>query len=169
MIAPIADVVHLARRLFASLRPFEPSARDEALARGSLDEQALDLWLQQAPGDRRHSAAVAREVARAAGDEPVPEWVITAALLHDVGKVDTGLGVVGRVVAGVLKLVRVGRFPGRVGRYLRYPEVGAAMLADAGCDPRAVAWAAEHHRPARQRTAPARWADRLAAADHQAV
>lgn len=169
MTAPFADVVHLARRLFASLRQVEPSAADEALARGSLDEQALELWLQQAPGDRRHSAAVAHQVVRAAGDEPVPDWVVIAALLHDVGKVDTGLGIGGRVVAGVLKLVRVGRFPGRIGRYLRYPEIGAAMLVDAGCDPRAVAWAAEHHRSARLRTVPARWADCLAAADHHAV
>lgn len=169
MTAPIADVVHLARRLFASLRRIEPSAEDEALARDSLHGAALDLWLQQAPGDRRHSAAVAREVVRAAGAESVPDWVVSAALLHDVGKVDTGLGVGGRVVAGVLNLVRVSRFPGRIGRYLRYPQIGATMLAEAGCDPRSVAWAAEHHRPARQRTVPAPWADRLACADHRAV
>lgn len=167
--APFGDVVHLARRLSVSLRQVGPSAEDEALARSSLDGQALDLWLQQAPGDRRHSAAVLREVARAAGAEPVPGWVATAALLHDVGKVDTGLGIGGRVVAGVLKLLRVNRFPGRIGRYLRYPAVGAAMLVDAGCDGRAVTWTAEHHRPARQRTVEHRWADRLAAADHHAV
>ena len=51
-------------------------------------------------------------------------------------------------------------FRGRIGRYLRHPQEGAALLETAGSDPFTVAWATEHHR------APGRWTvdDRLAEA-----
>ena len=48
--------------------------------------------------DRRHAAAVARRVERALGPRGHPP-VLAAALLHDVGKVESGLGTYGRVVA----------------------------------------------------------------------
>jgi len=167
--AGAGELLHLARRLAASLRGGHPSVADDGLARRNLDDAAWDLWCRQRPGDRRHAAAVARELARLAVPEPVPPWATAAALLHDIGKIETDLGVPGRVAAGVLKLVRIGRFPGRIGRYLAYPAAGAALLQRAGCDPRVVAWAAEHHGDPHTSTLPAPWPMRLAAADHRAV
>jgi hypothetical protein len=79
--------------------------------------------------------------------------VLAAALLHDVGKVSSGLGTFGRVAATVAGLVRprARDGDGRVARYLRHDELGAAMLAAVSSDPLTVAWAREHHLP------PQRW------------
>ncbi len=163
------ELRHLARRFFSSRHPAAPSAHDVAVARAVLSETEMDLWLSQAVGDRRHSADVARVLQARVGPGLVPAWVLAAALLHDIGKIDTDLGVAARVVAAVLKLARFGTFPGAIGRYLHYPQVGAARLSAAGSDPRTVAWAAEHHWSARRWTTPAPWAGHLRDADHQAV
>jgi hypothetical protein len=110
---------------------------------------------------------VARHVL--ATDPAAPDWVVAAALLHDVGKLDADLGVVGRVVAALLSACRLAHAPGALGRHLRYPATGAAMLAAAGEPAPVVQWAAQHHLPATAWTVPAPWAARLAEADHQAV
>jgi len=94
--------------------------------------------------------------------------VLAAALLHDVGKTDSGLGTFGRVAATL-----VGRVLGpsrtspssRVGRYLRHDELGAALLGAAGSDPLVVSWAARHHRRGSPGAVPAEIAEVLAAAD----
>src|SRR5439155_19397161 len=108
------------------------------------------------PGpDRRHSSAVAR---RAGG----PEEVSAAALLHDVGKVEAGLGTFGRVLATV---IGPGRAKGRMATYLRHDQIGARLLAEAGARPLVVTWAAEHHLPPERWTVPREIADRLKSAD----
>jgi hypothetical protein len=100
---------------------------------------------------------------------------MAAALLHDVGKLDAGLGTYGRVVATVSGAV-AGRssaeawsesrgFTRRVGLYLRHDELGGDMLALAGSDPLTVAWAREHHLPPDQWTVDPHLADALKAAD----
>lgn len=95
------------------------------------------------------------------GDEATRP-VLAAALLHDVGKLDSGLGTYGRVVATVAGAV-AGRdmarvwsesrgITRRVGLYLRHAELGADALRMAGSDPLTVTWAAEHHLPPEQWT-----------------
>ena len=158
---------HLARRFVGSLRPGGPSSTEEAWATGYLLAGEADLWRSMSGADRRHAVAVARRVDRALGSPERP--VLAAALLHDVGKVRSGLGTPGRVVATVVGAVAADRtarwansngFRGRIGRYLRHPQEGAALLETAGSDPFTVAWATEHHRD------PGRWTvdNRLAAA-----
>ena len=96
--------------------------------------------------DRRHAVAVARRVDNAL-DHP-ERAVLAAALLHDVGKVDSGLGTPARVVATLAAMVggdRARSGTGRIGRYLRHPSIGSALLAEAGSESLTVAWAAEHH------------------------
>ncbi|MCU1344965.1 MAG: hypothetical protein JWL70_1231 [Acidimicrobiia bacterium] len=106
--------------------------------------------------DRRHAAGVARRVVGLLGSD-VARPVVAAALLHDVGKLDSGLGtfarvgatlcgkLAGRDMAGAWSSQR--GFTRRVGLYLRHDELGAALLEMAGSDPLTVAWAREHHRP----------------------
>ncbi|MFN0090154.1 MAG: hypothetical protein ACKVWR_07800 [Acidimicrobiales bacterium] len=156
-----AHLAHLARRFGAGLVRRPPAPRDEAWARDRLREAELALWVRLGPADRRHAIAVARAV-----DGPdAPAWVAPAALLHDVGKLDAGLGVLGRTLAAMAE--RAGRRPGgRIGRHLGYPAAGAALLAEAGALPEVQAWAAEHHLPAASWTLDPTWAARLAAADH---
>ena len=95
-----------------------------------------------AASDRRHSIEVARRLSADVGPE-APRPVVAAALLHDCGKNDAGLGTVGRVGAtlwiGFVGRARAARGDGRVARYCRHEPIGAAMLAGAGSDPVTVA------------------------------
>ena len=159
---------HLVRRFCGSLRPGGPSSVDEVWVAGLLGDAELDLWLQMSGADRRHAVGVARRVAGLldtsegmAPDAPV----MAAALLHDVGKVRSGLGTFGRVAATGLAAVapgRVNRWPDRGGVKGR---IGLYLLSAAGSAPLTVAWTLEHHRPADRWSMDRRLADVLHAAD----
>jgi hypothetical protein len=148
---------HLSVRFVQSLSPAPPSPADEAWVATVLGPGELQIWRRLSPPDRRHAVGVARRVQQA-GAVPHERWVLAAALLHDCGKLDSGLGTFGRVGATLWAAARgrgraaVG--PGRVARYLRHPEIGAALLREAGAHPQTAAWAAEHHLPAGRWTVP---------------
>jgi hypothetical protein len=95
-----------------------------------------------APTDQRHSIEVARRLVADVGDG-APRPVVAAALLHDCGKNDAGLGTAARVAAtvwiGFVGRARAARGDGRVARYCRHEPIGATMLARAGSDPVTVA------------------------------
>jgi response regulator RpfG family c-di-GMP phosphodiesterase len=118
--------------------------------------------------DRRHAVGVARRVS-AALDDSATRPVLAAALLHDVGKVDSNLGVFARVAAtlrsSVMGAERAVSGSGRMARYTNHPSIGAAMLRGAGADDLTVAWAAEHHLPAPAWTVPLAIARALKDAD----
>jgi hypothetical protein len=92
----------------------------------------------------------------AIGEAEDRRW-LAASLLHDVGKVDCGLGVYGRVVA-TLAVAAAGRdtadawgtrrgFTRRVGLYVQHPRLGADMIRVAGGAEEAAQWAGAHHTP----------------------
>ena len=152
---------HLARRFFASLRPGAPKAADEAWARSQLLPDEVGLWDRMSNPDRRHAVGVARDVERALGHEATRP-VLAAALLHDVGKIESGLRTYGRVVATLCGMI-VGRdhakvwtrsrgFTRKVGLYLLHPDLGGDLLGMAGSDPLTEAWTREHHKPSEQWT-----------------
>lgn len=165
---------HLAKRFFGSLWPAGPSRRDESWVATALTDRQLTLWRRMSRADRRHAVGVARAVERSLGGDATPA-VLAAALLHDVGKVASGLGTYGRVVA-TLAGAAAGRsmagawtqgrgFTRKVGLYLRHDELGGDMLAMAESDPLTVAWAREHHLPQEEWTVPPAVAAALKAAD----
>ncbi len=148
---------HLVRRFFGALRPGEPSAHDDAWVADVLTPAEREVWARMPAHDRRHAVGVARRVERAlsgapeAGDD---RW-IAAALLHDVGKLDAGLGVFARVGATI-----AGGLAGhdmadawsekrgitrRVGLYLRHAELGETRLRVIGARDETAAWAGAHH------------------------
>lgn len=96
----MAGPIHLARRFVGSLSPRPLDPADDAWARSHLLAGERALWQRLSRADRKHAAGVAREVVRRLGPG-TSRQVIAAALLHDVGKVDAGLGTFGRVVATV--------------------------------------------------------------------
>jgi hypothetical protein len=165
--------LHLARRFVGSLRHGDVSPADAAWVRARLLDGEADLWVRMSDADRRHAVGVARRVDGVLDGAPRP--VLAAALLHDVGKVTSGLGTWARVVATLLGAVTSadahGRWAarggalGRLGRYLRHPDEGAALLSVAGSDPLTVAWAAEHHHPRSRWTVEASVAEALWSAD----
>lgn len=122
------------------------------------------MWARMSNPDRRHAVAVARAVVADLGDAATRP-VRAAALLHDSGKVVSGLRTPSRVVATALWAVVAdavadrwiedgGPIRRRLGQYRRHPVIGAALLADSGSDPFTVAWAREHHRPQQEWTVP---------------
>lgn len=147
---------HLVRRFIGSLRPGGPAAAEQAWVDEQLLEPEQALWRRMSGPDRRHAAGVARDVQRALGHEAIRP-VLAAALLHDVGKVESGLRTYGRVIATVSAKVagpemahtwsRQRGVARRVGLYLRHAELGGDLLELAGSDPLTVAWAREHHLP----------------------
>ncbi|MCC6433708.1 MAG: HD domain-containing protein [Acidimicrobiales bacterium] len=167
-------LLHLVRRFAAAARRAGPTPQDEAWARSLLTDAEATLWQRHRPGDRRHSVAVARHLAASRAEDrkeegELPGWLLPAALLHDIGKVDADLPVAGRVVASLLKLLGVRVAPGVLGRYLGYPAHGAALLTAAGSQPEVAAWAAQHHEPPNRWSVPAQWGQLLAAADDHCV
>jgi hypothetical protein len=151
---------HLARRFFGALRPGGPSQADRAWVESVLEPAEFALWARQPAHDQRHSAGVARQVEAAlaggphAGDTRWP----ACALLHDIGKLASGLGVFGRVLATLFGRATDGAVADweeqrglrrRIALYLRHPELGADMIELAGGRPEVAHWAAAHHDPAR--------------------
>jgi HD domain len=128
----VVSVAHLSRRFATSLSPRPPSADDETWARGWLTDEEILLWVAMPAADRRHAIEVARRFRDLRPDATRPQTA--GALLHDVGKVQSGLGTLGRVAATV-----VGPRTRRFRQYHDHEEIGAAMAADAGSDPVTVA------------------------------
>ena len=170
---------HLARRFLGALSPARPGSADVAWVGTVLNDRELAVWNRLPRHDRRHSIAVARRVEATlagtayAGD---PRW-LEAALLHDVGKLDSGLGVFGRVAATV-----AGAAAGhgmadawsekrgitrRFGLYLRHPELGASRIRMCEGSREAAVWAESHQDPDRygQTGIPSVVVDALATAD----
>jgi hypothetical protein len=123
---------HLVRRFVGSLSLRPPSVEDERWACELLLESEQALWRSMANVDRRHSIVVARRFIVLRPEARRPE--VAGALLHDVGKVEAGLGTMGRVAATI-----VGPRTDRFRTYHDHDEIGAAMAADAGSDAVTVA------------------------------
>lgn len=163
----MASAVHLVRRFAESLWPAPPSAADDEWAESQLLDGERVLWRRMRGFDRRHAIGVAHRVLVAQPDAARP--VVAAALLHDVGKLDAGYGVTGRVVATMWRAVRgaqrVAHGGGRMARYVNHPSIGSDWLRDAGSDPLTVAWTGEHHLPETAWTVPVDVGRVLKAAD----
>lgn len=152
---PISSILHLAKRFFVALRPGEPRSEDLEWAYSLMTPGEQDLWRQMSGPDKRHSIQVARDVETALGRQ-VERSVLAAALLHDVGKIESNLGTWARAIATLVGLVlsknrtrswtdREGGILRQIGLYHDHPEGGAALLTFAGSDALTIAWAREHH------------------------
>jgi hypothetical protein len=124
---PLITVWHLAARFVTSLPATPPSVDDEIWVEEHLLAGERALWVQLSNQDRRHSAAVARRfVTRRPG---ATRAEIAGAILHDVGKVECGLGTFGRVAATL-----VGPRTKAFAAYHDHEAIGAAMAEAAGSD-----------------------------------
>jgi hypothetical protein len=169
-----SHLTHLVRRFAGSLWPAGPSRADDTWATTSLVPGEVALWRRMSGPDRRHAVGVARRTTELLGPRATRP-VVAAALLHDVGKVDSGLGPVRRSLVTMAAMAagrdaahrwRDRRGPlRRAGRYLCHDEIGARMLDLAGSDALTTAWAREHHLPRARWTVPGNIGDALKAAD----
>jgi len=172
---------HLSGRFFAALLPMGPGRVDESWALDHLIDGEQALWRRMSGPDRRHAVRVARDSIDLLGPERARQEVIAAALLHDVGKVESSFGTMSRAVItfaaigfGRARLLQWADQPGkggrrtrraRVGLYLTHDSLGAEMLKSAGSKPLTVSWAAEHHLPPEMWTVDATVGAALKAAD----
>lgn len=122
---------HLAARFFGSLSSRPPEPQDEVWAQSLLLEGEIELWCQMSNQDRRHSAKVAQRFVAARPQATRPE--MAGALLHDVGKIECGLGTWGRVAASI-----VGRRTERFRLYHDHEHIGSLLAAAAGSDPATI-------------------------------
>lgn len=169
-------IVHLASRFFGSLWPFGPRRTSTTWAHGSLLDGEQALWNRMSAADRRHSIGVARRVVRLLGHDEASREVVAAALLHDVGKLESDLGTVRRVLATIAVAI-AGREAAdawietsgvtrRFGLYAAHPRIGGDMLEMAGSDELTHTWAREHHLPTELWTLDAEIAHALCEADN---
>lgn len=171
---------HLAERFFGALSSAGPEPYDERWALDYLLPSERGLWLRMSGPDRRHAVHVAREAVRglARAGTPAERPVIAAALLHDVGKVESGLGTFARVAATLAGMAggrkRLSRSSPRPAKrrwaagtrlYLAHDRIGGELLRAAGSDPFTVAWTEEHHLPPERWTIDRRLGEALKAAD----
>jgi hypothetical protein len=155
----MAKLTHLSGRFFGALRPGAPRPDDVAWVQTVLTPDGFVIFRRQPNHDQRHAIGVARDVEARLEDTEYaadPRWP-AAALLHDIGKLDSHLGVYGRVVATVAGAV-AGRdhaaawsqssgFTRRVGLYLRHTELSADRIRLAGEPEEVALWSEAHHRP----------------------
>ena len=85
---------HLLARFFGSLSRATPTVADLAEVAAILLNVENELWQKLPPMDQRHSIAVMRRFLERRPGATQPE--LRAALLHDIGKIQSNLGVVGR-------------------------------------------------------------------------
>ncbi len=137
--------------------PIRSCETDRAWVESILTGPELDLWVRQSAFDQDHVVQVARRVERRLaatvyrGDA---RW-IGAALMHDVGKAEARLSMLGRAaatVAGRLVPRKTARrwassasgFRGRIGAYLTHGEIGARLIRKAGGRAEVAAWTEIH-------------------------
>jgi hypothetical protein len=127
----VSRIKHLARRFRGSLSRRPPADADEAWVRSVLRAAEVELWSQMTPVDRRHSIEVAQRFSSLRPASTRDE--LAGALLHDVGKLESGLGIWGRVAATV-----VGPRTRRFRTYHDHERIGAEWLAGRGSSPSTV-------------------------------
>jgi hypothetical protein len=121
----VAHSRHLIRRFVTSLSRRMPPAIDVAWVNEKLLENEFELWCRMKPHDQRHSVEVARRFSELHPTFSRDE--VAAALLHDIGKVESELGIMGRVVATI-----AGPKGEKFRRYHDHELIGLNLCREAG-------------------------------------
>jgi len=154
---PRATFRALVGRAIIALGKVPDDPADETWVRSILTPAEFDLWARQSGYDRAHAVRVARRVQRRLaptvyrGDTLWP----SAALMHDVGKIQSNLSMRERVAATLAsKAVGVATArrwacsaagtKRRIGIYLIHGEIGASMIRAAGGREEVAAWTEVH-------------------------
>ncbi len=144
------------RAIVAAGRPC-PDPDDLAWAGSILTAAEFDLWRRQSDYDQSHAVRVARRVERRLGSTAYAGDTLwpSAALMHDVGKLEADLSLSERAIATlasrVVEVATVRRWAAsavgtkrRIGLYLIHGEIGAGMIRAAGGRETIAAWTEVH-------------------------
>jgi hypothetical protein len=157
VVLPRARLGRLVRRLVDLVKGARPTPADQAWVGSLLQPAELELWKLLSGPDQHHGIQVARNVERRlastayAGDG---RW-LGAALLHDIGKVQAGLGAFERGLASLVGRATSestarrwasaeGGTKRRLGLYLTHGALGAAAIRAVGGREEIAAWAEVH-------------------------
>lgn len=134
------SLAHLSSRFFDVLlyRPLD--AAERVTVETWLTPDLADIFFAQPEADQRHGYEAGLHV-MAAGTEPD---VVVAAVMHDVGKREAGLGILGRVIASLFIMTGL-PLTRRMQLYRDHGMTAAAELAALGAPPLAIDFALHHH------------------------
>ena len=134
---------HLSRRFFDVLAASPLDAAEAAAVEAWLPDAFHTLFFDQQPADQRHGYEAALSVISSGADD---SDVIVTALMHDVGKRHSRLGIIGRTVASLLILTGL-PMTERMRAYRDHGLIGARDLASVGAPSLAIEFAMYHHGP----------------------
>jgi hypothetical protein len=149
---------HLSHRFFEVLGARPLDEIETLLAREWLGADLWPVFAGQQTADQRHGFNAGKKLAGT-----VRRDLVVAAMLHDVGKVDSSLRVIGRTFATVLMSLRL-PMTARMRRYRDHGALGALKLESAGAPTIAVLFS-RHHQGERPESIPAEDWDMLIWAD----
>lgn len=141
-------------RVAQTARYFRRGAKTDTRCRDLLTPEAARAFASLSPGDQRHAIAVARWL----DEQGASTDLVTAGLLHDIGKAIPGTRVrlpdriakvmLARVAPGTLATIAVWAQPqwplGGLWVLSRHAAVGGEMVRQWGY-PERVAWIVQHH------------------------
>lgn len=133
--------MHLIKRFVQSLSTRDLDAHEVEFVGCLLSPGELRLWNAMSLPDRRHSLKVLDRFVSFLPDATRGERVGVA--LHDVGKIESGLGTCGRVLATI-----VGPRTKRFVAYHDHEAIGARLLRECGSDEDALGILESTGRPA---------------------
>jgi putative nucleotidyltransferase with HDIG domain len=127
-----SNVFHLCKRFTYSLCARRPDEAQIMLVQSVLSPNEMHLWTKSAREDQQHSLVVLKRLLNIMPD--AGQAAQAAALLHDIGKIESDLGTFLRVVATV-----GGPRTKRFAKYHDHEQIGLKMLEEAGSSPEIIA------------------------------
>ena len=119
-----SSIRHLVKRFLTSLSRQAVSVEQLAWVRKHLLDDEFFLWTKMVVSDQRHSLVVAQRFVTLKPDAQRDH--VAAALLHDVGKVESDLGIAMRVIATL-----IGPRTKRLRAYHDHETIGLALCVEA--------------------------------------
>jgi hypothetical protein len=121
----VKHIAHLAKRFVSSLSRSEVSETELRMVRATLSTGEFELWCRFANADRRHSVAVVQRFIASRPDASRHE--IAGVLLHDIGKIESNLSTIQRVIATI-----IGPRTKLFALYHQHEEIGMELLRRVG-------------------------------------
>ena len=144
---------HLVGRFFGHLRAEPPGPEDQSFVHEHLTAPCAEMFWSQSFPDQRHAVDVARRVSMTLPEDP---GAVEAALVHDIGKREAGIGPVSRSIATILDAACL-PMPTRMRAYRDHGRRGSVDIEEAGCGELAVLFARYHPGPAPEGIDSERW------------
>jgi hypothetical protein len=131
---------HLSHRFFEVLVAKRLDSHELARAASWVEPGLWEIFIDQQTADQRHGYRAGSKIA---SDPTNHKNLVVAAMMHDVGKRHSRLGVVGRTVATLLMAIGA-PMSRRMARYRDHGALGADELERAAAPPIAVLFARHH-------------------------